>query len=398
MTKSFARELHEAPQGMVSELTAVVAVPIRNECQRVAACLQSLAGQVGVTPRSLGILLFLNNCTDGTADVVASVIPDLPWPIRVLDVTSDRATAGWARRCAMEAGARWLEESGARDGVILTTDADSRVGAEWVERNLACIAAGADAVAGRISLDCAEAGLLPDSLHARGRLEAQYEALLTEIGARLDPEPGDHWPCHWTNSGATLAVRRKVYDAVGGMPALRNGEDRAFTAAVQAAGYAVRHAPEIMVVTSGRLDGRAPGGAADTMRLRCEVPDSPCDERLERLRRAVWRVLWRRYLRQAFAGKRLASSRGWSTALGIAASEARTIAELPTFGQAHAAIEAASPRLAYLAVEPSRLPLQIKLANALVKFLRRPKAEGRRAGSAPFDPGVEAGRTQPTLP
>ena len=71
------------------------------------------------------------------------------------------------------------------------------------------------------------------------------------------------------------------------MPALINGEDRAFTSAVRQAGFIVRHAIDIEVVTSGRLEGRAAGGCADTMRLRCEIPDSPCDERLERFDRAL---------------------------------------------------------------------------------------------------------------
>ena len=172
---------------------------------------------------------------------------------------------------------------------------------------------GADAVAGRISLEPHEAALLPTLLHARGRLEAEYEAILTEIGARLDPEPGNPWPCHWSKSGATLAVRLPAYRAVGGMPDQPNGEDRAFVDAIRARDLVVRHDPAIEIVTSGRLDGPARFAAvADTMRLRCNVPDSPCDDRLERLHAAVARSLWRRRMRRLHWDGRIAATILWA--------------------------------------------------------------------------------------
>ena len=44
-------------------------------------------------------------------------------------------------------------EAGERDGVILTTDADSQVAPNWIAENLAAFEAGAEAVLGRIDLD-----------------------------------------------------------------------------------------------------------------------------------------------------------------------------------------------------------------------------------------------------
>ena len=380
---------------------AIVAIPVCDERERIADCLRALAGQTGLRPHSLGVLLFLNNCRDGTADVVTAMLASLPWPVRIIEVIEAAATAGWARRKAMDSAAEWLERSGIPDGVLLTTDGDSRVGPDWVQRNLHHIAAGADAVAGRISLDPAEAALLPASLHARGRLEARYEALLTELGARLDPDPANPWPCHWTRSGATLAVRCSAYRLVGGMPALANGEDRAFIEALRAADFVVRHATDIEVVTSGRLEGRATGGAADTMRLRCEQPDSPCDDRLEGAGRALARVAWRRYLRHLRSKGRLARTWTWAPAVGIKPTMAAVLSALPSFDQAHAAIEAASPRLAYQPVRPSQLPLQIRLASVLVGVLRlcdRSAHATRPGGTPPFGCNVEAPQIQPTLP
>ena len=84
----------------------------------------------------------------------------------------------------------------------------------------------------------------------------------------------------------------------------------------------VRHAPDITVVTSGRLDGRAAGGAADTMRLRCEVPESPCDERLEPVSRALFRYAWRRGLRRLHATGTLGQTWLWALPLAIGPAEA----------------------------------------------------------------------------
>ena len=229
--------------------SAVVAIPIRNERDRIVACLSSLAAQVGIEPGSLGIVLFANNCTDDTCELVRA-FPSMPWPLRLIEMTDPAASAGWARRIAMEAAADWLVEGGHADGVLLTTDADTRVGVDWVARNRKRLAEGADAVAGRISLEPREAALLPTRLHARGRLEAEYEAILTEIGHWLDPEPGNPWPCHWSKSGATLAVRLWAYREIGGMPDQPAGEDRAFVDALRARDLVVRHDPAIEVVTS----------------------------------------------------------------------------------------------------------------------------------------------------
>jgi hypothetical protein len=47
----------------------------------------------------------------------------------------------------------WLMEVGEKDGVILTTDADSQVAPNWIAQNLAAFEAGGEAVLGRIDLD-----------------------------------------------------------------------------------------------------------------------------------------------------------------------------------------------------------------------------------------------------
>ena len=382
-------------QATTQRLRAVVAIPVYNEVDRIEDCLKALGAQESLGASDLGVLLFLNNCSDGTAHVVASLRPSLPIPLRVIERTFAEANAGWARREAMEAAAGWLEEAGAFDGVILTTDADSRVPGDWVARNLTVIAAGADAVAGKIALDPEDAARLPDALHARGRLEGAYETLLTELEAWVDPVPHDPWPRHWTTSGATLAVRLATYRQVGGMPAIAVGEDRAFVSSLLGSDARVRHEPTITVVTSGRLDGRAPGGAADTMKLRCDVPESPCDPRLEALTSALFRYAWRRRLRRLHVSGRIGRTHLWAPWLSIGGDEARAIARFETLGLVLAGIERVSPRLAYVPLRPAELPPRIRAAGLLLRVVRSgPRL--LRSMRAKARPGGGPGLSQPT--
>ncbi|GJD39366.1 hypothetical protein OICFNHDK_1825 [Methylobacterium bullatum] len=347
----------------------VIAIPVRNEAERIEACLRAIDAQDGVRPGSLGLYLFLNNCTDGTDRIVAELAQAMSIPVRVRCVTFDGAHAGWARRAAMDAAAEWIGPDGTA-GTILTSDADSRVPTDWVVRNLAALNAGADAVAGRIQIDEAEWAALPKSLRARGKLEDAYSDLLTELEARIDHDPHDPWPCHRTTIGATLSVRLSAYRLVGGMPMIPLGEDGAFVAALLQHGLRVRHAKDVVVTVSGRLVGRAPGGVADTIRARCEIPDSLCDARMEAVPRALYRYLWRRRLRRLHATGRLATTRAWSRRLAIPAAEAGRIAQQPLVGLAVAEIERVSPKLVYRPLGPKQLPRHIRVASLVLVVLR----------------------------
>lgn len=365
-------------------VTAVVAIPVCNERAHIVGCLEALDAQRGQGVR-FGVLLFLNNCTDGTENVVAAMSSRLSFPLEVVECAFAEASAGWARRRAMDGAAAWLDE-GNVDGILLTTDADSRVPPDWIARNLAALEAGADAVAGRLALDPNDAAALPAELHARGAMEAEYEALLIEIVARLDPCPGNPWPHHWCRSGASLAVTLSTYRAIGGMPNIPLGEDRAFVEAVLAHDGVVRHDPDLVVVTSGRLDGRAKGGVADTIRLRCQTPESHCDDRLERLERVIGRALLRRRLRGLHARERVGALHRWARVLGAGTVAIASMAPEARFGAFHAMLEGSSTRLRYKPLRPADLRKQIERATAAVRLLR---AVAR---------GTGAPRVQPTIP
>jgi GT2 family glycosyltransferase len=350
-------------------IEAVVAIPVRNEEERIGACLGAIGAQAGLAPGALGIALLVNNTTDGTVAAIEAARTDLPHAVRVVVRDSPDANAGWARRGAMDAAAEWLEESGGR-GAILTTDADSRVSPDWAARNIAALAGGADAVAGTISLDPADAARLSPALQARGRLEAEYHALLDELAALVDPDPQDPWPNHTTESGASLAVTLAAYRQVGGMPPIALGDDRAFMARLREHDLRIRHDPAIRVVTSGRLAGRAAGGVADTMRARQDDPDCLCDARLEPFDRALRRLRWRRRLRLLHGGGRLARNGRWPRLLGISSDQAEQLAARRRTGEVVAAAEEASAALRAAPLRPSELAGHIARARRYISERR----------------------------
>ena len=77
----------------------------------------------------------------------------------------------------------YAAELAGRDGILLTTDADTVVAPDWIERNLQALAAGADLVCGRVAVDPTEAALIPAHLHADDALECELTELLDQLAA-----------------------------------------------------------------------------------------------------------------------------------------------------------------------------------------------------------------------
>jgi hypothetical protein len=356
----------------------IVAIPARDEAGSIGPCLSALAHQVGFDGKSLdgaafGVVLLLNNCRDSTAEIARDLSRRLPYPLRILvmELPAEQAHAGGARRVAMDAAANWVLETGRADGYLLTTDADTRVAPDWIVRHHAAFARGADVVAGIVYDDPIEFRRLPIKLRRRGRLEARYTWLLTEIEARLDPDPDDPWPRHAMASGASLGVRLSWYRRVGGVPMLACGEDRALVSRLTAAGARVRHCLQTRVITSCRLEGRAACGAADTMRQRIAEPDSFCDPVLEpaldAMRRYFWRGLVRRWHSEAWLADNLVSA----ASVGISAENTADVAHLPDLAALWEAVTSQSPQLVSRLLRPDELPEEISRAKRIVRILRR---------------------------
>ena len=339
---------------------AVVAIPVKDEAERIEACVRALGAQRGATADT--VVLVVNNTRDGSAQIARSLAPAVPFALEVIEheFPPQIACAGRARRMAMERAAEIAGEG----GVLLASDADGAVAPDWLARNLGHLARGAEAVCGRAVLDPADEARIPARLHDDDARECAYAAALDEIAARLDPEPWDPWPRHAERSGASLCVTAGAYRRAGGMPAAPLGEDRAFVAALRRVDARVRHATDVVVTVSGRVQGRAPGGMADTIRRRMERADDWLDDTLEPAATAVRRAWLRGRLRPVFGARNRASAEiaSIARALAMPGAEVALALERPWFGEAWASLEAQSPVLVRRRVAVGDLPAQMARA------------------------------------
>jgi glycosyltransferase involved in cell wall biosynthesis len=341
----------------------VVAIPARNEADRIEPCLVAVAAQ---TRPPDTVVLLLNNCDDASEATARSISPRLPFRLEIVSVAlaPARANAGSARRLAMRHAAKFA--GGA--GVLLTTDADARVPPGWVRRNIAALTAGADAVCGRIVVDPVEARAIPDHLHDDDALETELLDLLDEIAFTLDPEPHDSRPRHTQASGASLAVAAEMFRRVGGVPNVAYGEDRALIDALIRIDARVRHDPSIVVVVSGRLDGRAPGGMADTIRRRMLRQDEFTDDQVEPPADRYRRIDFRRRARFAWRERQPTDCRTELAAdLRLAPERLNSILSARYFGTAWASLQRESPVLPRRRVSFADLPRQIEIARQLLE-------------------------------
>jgi glycosyltransferase involved in cell wall biosynthesis len=338
----------------------VVALPAKDEAERIGACLLALASQ---TCRPHAVVVLANNCSDGTPALVSGMAPTLPYRLDVEchDFPVQHANAGQARRLAMA-----LSEQRVRpDGILLTTDADAVAAPDWIERNCRAIASGADVVCGRVVLHPSEAAFIPDHLQADDALECRLIELLDRLADWLDPDPTDPLPRHTEAAGASLAVTPATFRRGGGIPALASGEDRAFVRALARIDARIRHDPSVVVSVSARTIGRAPGGMADTIRRRMQRQDEFTDEQVEPAVDAYRRYDFRSRVRRAWQSRSLPPA--LAIDLGISPHLLDRMLAERYFGSAWVCIEAASPFLMRRRVRFSELQRQIDHALHLLE-------------------------------
>lgn len=280
-------------------LRCVVVIPAKDEAALLPAALQALALQCY---RGFEIVVLANNCGDDTAAVARGFAQHQGrLVLHVLEARFEggEANVGHARRVLMDLAADRLARAGAADGWIASTDADTRVAPDWLERNAEAIAAGADAVGGRIRTERAP---MHDPRAPRlARLDAYARLLRLRIECHLDPQSWDPWPRHHQHFGASLAVRADAYRHVGGLPDQPHLEDEALVQALRRADLRVRHSPRVRVTTSARHDGRAEIGLAWQLRTWAVAADDDprvddaatvaAEARARRALRALWRTV-----------------------------------------------------------------------------------------------------------
>jgi hypothetical protein len=369
-SRTLARN-ENALSGAMGPADVVIGVPVQNEIGRIETCVRALSHLKRGTLQVRALFL-VNNSSDGTAEWLLGHLDALPMATVVIQVDMP-ATERSAGR------ARWLTNHAAMDmadpvrGMLFMTDADSCVPADWVLRYSQMLEQGWDAIAGSVDINRDDCDQIVASLDHRNHLEGCYTALIDELESLIDPVGHDPWPRHFNASGANIATKMAAVRCLDDFPSMACGEDRAFIRALETLDMRVRHETLMPVHTSGRLFGRAEGGMADTLRHRTHVPDSLCDERLERADRAYLRASLRATWRQLHLHRKPERMliEQFAVDLGVSLHAIAAAAELETFGASWSALEAASPRLVRRPIAPSHLALEIQHATDLLRVVRR---------------------------
>ncbi|WP_412069656.1 glycosyltransferase [Rubrivirga sp. IMCC43871] len=248
-------------------LRASVVVPARDEADRLpglVAALGALGRPDGWGEGSVEALVLLNNCRDGSVEVAHTLAADRPWlRVGVVELAPAEAHVGRARQLVADAAGARLLALGRPDGLILSTDADSRPEPSWLRETTAEVARGAGAVCGRIGLDAGERAALAPGVRRSYLLDLGYRRAVERLRHLYAPDAHDPYPRHHQHYGASFAVRADAYARAGGLPPVRTSEDVALYRALVAADVPVRHSDRVRVRTSARSVGRAEGGLAD---------------------------------------------------------------------------------------------------------------------------------------
>lgn len=217
-----------------------VVVPAHNEEDLLPSCLTAL-GEAARAVRGLPVRVVVaaDACQDRTAAVARRA------GATVVEITA--RSVGHARAAGFGEVLRQTPRPDPGDIWLATTDADTVVPPDWLERQVGYADAGWDAVAGTVEV-----------AHWLGR-HGDVPLLFAErYGAGDGPHPHVH--------GANLGFRASCYLAVGGFTGLATAEDHALMTALAASGSRILRTRALAVVTSGRRLGRAPQGFAAYLR------------------------------------------------------------------------------------------------------------------------------------
>ncbi len=125
--------------------------------------------------------------------------------------------------------------------------------------------------------------LASPSLQRIDCISQSYAALTHEVRHAIDVLYGvreDGPRPHYVEAGACMAVSARFFERIGGLPDIPTAEDRALVRLAEHAGGRVVYCERAHASVSARLQGRAAGGMAETLRRRLAVPDPVADEAL----------------------------------------------------------------------------------------------------------------------
>jgi cellulose synthase/poly-beta-1,6-N-acetylglucosamine synthase-like glycosyltransferase len=224
-----------------------IVVPAQNEQDSIEACVSSILAScrhAGLTEYFIAVVA--DSCSDETSTRASRALGASGTLIEC-----NARSAGSARRIGVEAVLNFYTGRPSGRIWLANTDADTTVPLNWLTVQLQIADAGMAGVAGIVCLP-------PD-----GSTSARDLYLRTYLTA-VD---GTHSHVH----GANLSMRADAYLDAGGWSQLALAEDHCLWTRLKGRGWPLSSTVDSVVTTSDRLQGRAVGGFADTLRLKLEA-------------------------------------------------------------------------------------------------------------------------------
>jgi cellulose synthase/poly-beta-1,6-N-acetylglucosamine synthase-like glycosyltransferase len=224
-----------------------IVIPAQNEQDTIEACIESILDSCQHAKlRDYRIAIVADRCTDLTTVRARRALADAG---ELLECEAN--SAGTARRLGVEAILRYFRRRAPSRIWLANTDADTIVPQDWLEVQLALAHSGVTGIAGIV------------------RLHENGAAAVHELYRKtyLTAADGTHSHVH----GANLSMRADAYLDAGGWSHHPLAEDHCLWQRLHRRGWRLSSPVSSVVVTSARLNGRAPGGFADTLRANIEV-------------------------------------------------------------------------------------------------------------------------------
>lgn len=251
-----------------SRIKMIVTIPAKDEGQLIKNSLMALIRQETLNGTALDkslfeVLVLCHNCSDDTYEQCLEVAAAYPeFNLLALVLNSEQAnTVGSARRVLMNIASQRL---GCSNGFIISTDADTIPDRQWLAQLETFLERPVALVCGIIKTD--KEGLTNQAISYL-KLREKYWLLVARLEAGLIPNSNDPWPRHNTHCGPNMAIKKFVYDDVGGISLLYFLEDLDLYHRVVKKGYPIRHCVKTKVVTSTRIDSRCTDGFGAEMRV-----------------------------------------------------------------------------------------------------------------------------------
>ena len=220
---------------------AVVVIPAHDEADKLPDCLKAVVTAAACLSIPVLTVVVLDACTDGSTRLAGQFGGDVHF------VEVDAKNVG-ATRAAGFAYARGVLDDDDSRVWYATTDADSRVDADWLVRQMA---ADVDMVLGVVRVT-----------NWQNFSAASIRRYLAAYGAKSERRGGGHGHVH----GANMGFRADAYWAIGGFATLASREDVDLVRRFEQGGLRIRRDADLSVETSARREGRAPRGFANYLR------------------------------------------------------------------------------------------------------------------------------------